>query len=121
MSESPSSSVLAHQDILALIFSLLSPSKLSGTGTLWTNRSRRACRKALVSSALACRILSHHALNVLWKELDDIRPLLRVLPEYQCVESLFVCYSIYSTEFELETHAIGVLDASWFDPARTLG
>ena len=74
---------LACHDILATIFDHLAPASadgLDGTETL-----RWACRSALASSARVCTTLAHHALNVLWRELDSIHPLLKTLPNCRLV------------------------------------
>lgn len=39
-------------------------------------------RKNLLSMAQTCSRVSHHALDALWEVLDDVEPLLRVLPPY---------------------------------------
>lgn len=39
-------------------------------------------RKDLVSMAQTCSRVSHHALDALWEVLDDVEPLLKVLPFY---------------------------------------
>ena len=77
-------SMLACHDILATIFDYLAP----GRGGF--SSSCRTFRKALASSALSCRVLGGHALDVLWRELDNVQPLLKLLPNYKLVGSRFV-------------------------------
>ena len=113
-----STPALACQDILALIFSHLDPSKVHWEGPYDLVRSRQTCRTALVSSAVVCRILSQHALNTLWRELDDIQPLLKVLPEYKCVSAQFVGSTI-PPEFD-PVHSTVVVDALWRNLNGTL-
>ncbi len=57
--------------------------------------TRKTYRQALASSAVTARVLSCHALDVLWRELDDIWPLLELFPHLKCVESLFVGPALY--------------------------
>lgn len=80
-----------------MIFSHLSPGMASVEDSEEVSQSRHTCRKALAASALSCRTLSHHALDVLWRELlaESLHPLLKVLPEYKCVESKFVGHAIH--------------------------
>ena len=82
---------LACHDILAMIFDHLAITEIDGRHK--KEDSRRSCRKALVSSAVACTTLSHYALNVLWRELDSIHPLLRSLPTCKRVASQLVSQS----------------------------
>ena len=50
-------------------------------GTIHATRTRRIeCRRALVACATVSKLMSHHALNVLWEELDSLNPVLRLLP-----------------------------------------
>ena len=74
-------SALACRDILALVFSHLDPSQKDWEECDERSHSRQACRKALASSAVTCRSLSDHALDVLWRELHQEKP--RSLMRYQ--------------------------------------
>ena len=78
----PLESALGCHDILATIFDHLIPGRANEV----TDDSRDSCRRALASSAVACTTLSHHALNALWRELDSIRPLLQILPNFKCAD-----------------------------------
>ncbi|KAI1788325.1 hypothetical protein LXA43DRAFT_950185 [Ganoderma leucocontextum] len=107
----PSASAVACHDILAAIFA-------PGRSTLGDTRNitelRQSYRAALVSSAVACRTLSHYALDVLWRELDHIYPLLKILPNYKNIDlqSMF-CGAIlpeHWTRFQL-----------YADRVRTMG
>ena len=90
--------VLLFPDILREIFNHLQPGRYipdeKGHSQLAIGRytpkedktaakRRSECRKALFMSAITCRALSDLALDVLWRALDDIRPLLRLLPTYK--------------------------------------
>ena len=76
-----------------MIFNQLTPGKSHWEDSEEADELRQACRKALASSAVTCRILSQHALDVLWWELDEIQPLLKVLPEYKEIESQSVSHN----------------------------
>ncbi|KAI1784515.1 hypothetical protein LXA43DRAFT_146924 [Ganoderma leucocontextum] len=45
--------------------------------------ARRAFRRTLLSLALSCHALLDPSLDKLWNNLDDIHPLLKLLPNYQ--------------------------------------
>ncbi|KAM5544952.1 hypothetical protein V8D89_001063 [Ganoderma adspersum] len=88
---SASSTALTCHDILATIFDHLAPERIDlHDPDREAELIRRSCRNALATSACACTVISHHALNVLWRELDDVHPLLKVLPNYKLVDSRFV-------------------------------
>ncbi|KAM5544954.1 hypothetical protein V8D89_001065, partial [Ganoderma adspersum] len=74
---------------------------------------RQSRRKALTSSAVVCSVISHHALNVLWRELNSVHPLLRVLPNYKRVATrLTLCGAIlpeHWTRFRLYADRVRVL------------
>ncbi|KAM5544956.1 hypothetical protein V8D89_001067, partial [Ganoderma adspersum] len=78
----PLESALGCHDILATIFDHLSP----GREYKVKDDLRDSCRKALASSAVTCTTLSHHALNALWRELDSVHPLLKILPSFKRVD-----------------------------------
>ncbi len=95
---------LACHDILATIFDHLAlglvgrhPIDLD-VDSRETQQLDQTCRQALCSSAIVSSTISHHALNVLWSELDNVQPLLKVLPNYKSVGSRFVSRSIDLTE-----------------------
>ncbi|KAI1788326.1 hypothetical protein LXA43DRAFT_1183975 [Ganoderma leucocontextum] len=107
------SPLLCH-DILATIFDHLMLARDDVDGYSSSRETeRQTCRNALASSALACSIISHHALNVLWRELDNVSPLLKVLPNYKRVGSQFtLCGAIlpeHWTRFQLYADRVLVL------------
>ncbi|KAI1792175.1 hypothetical protein LXA43DRAFT_364315 [Ganoderma leucocontextum] len=101
----PIASPLDSRDILAMIFDHLAPGLMDLKDSEELSILSKTYRKALASLARTCRSVSHHALDFLWQELDDIQPLLKVLPEYKCVESQFMlCGAIlpeHWTRFQL--------------------
>ncbi|PIL33808.1 hypothetical protein GSI_04433 [Ganoderma sinense ZZ0214-1] len=77
--------VLSCPAVLTEIFNHLEPGRCTPKErrTTSTIEHLSACRRALLMSALTCRTLSDIALDVLWQVLNDIRPLLRLLPTYE--------------------------------------
>ena len=78
------SKIVCH-DILADIMSFIHPGEYPG---VWCRdrdeeRERKLCLRTLASAAMVCRMFSEHAQDVLWAALDDIEPLLRLLPLYR--------------------------------------
>ena len=51
---------------------------------------RRQHRRALAACALVCRALSECAQDVLWRTLDDMLPLLKILPLYYNAQNTIV-------------------------------
>ncbi len=90
--------VLLCPDILMEIFSHLQPGRRTQKEKTVTRKQRRVCRRALLNSALTCRTLSDLALDVLWRALDDIRPLLRLLlPHKRPLVSDFFLFTVASS------------------------
>ena len=76
--------MLLCQDILLEVLSHLAPGKRDLLGDDDAAAARGfECRCALVSCATVSKMMSQHALNVLWAELDSLDPILRFLPGYQ--------------------------------------
>ena len=88
---------LVCDDILATIFDHLTPDPCDGEDT--TEKLRLSCRKALASSARVCTTLSLHALNVLWRDLESIHPLLKTLPNCRRIGWQLVSWLSYLTRF----------------------
>jgi hypothetical protein len=51
-----------------------------GVGYRGYGKEFRRRRKHLLWTALSCKAFSSHALDVLWRELDSLLPLLKLLP-----------------------------------------
>ncbi|KAI1788316.1 hypothetical protein LXA43DRAFT_1025836 [Ganoderma leucocontextum] len=75
--------ILLCPDILLEILNHLQPGRRTPQDKKITRKRRLVCRQALLASALTCRTLSDLALDVLWRALDDIQPLLRLLPGHK--------------------------------------
>ncbi len=71
--------ILLCPDILVEILHHLQPGRRSPQENAQTRRNRRVYRKTLLAVSLTCRTLSGLALDVLWRALDDVQPLLRLL------------------------------------------
>ncbi|KAI0710294.1 hypothetical protein C8T65DRAFT_777735 [Cerioporus squamosus] len=74
--------ILVQQDILDEVFSHLTPEWDEGDtdDPNWDPSDRKLLRSTLAASALVCRVFSEKALDALWRVLDSIVPLLRLLP-----------------------------------------
>ena len=76
--------MLLCQDILLEVLSHLAPGKRDSLGDDDAAAARGfEHRCALVACATVSKMMSQHALNVLWTELDSLDPILRFLPGYQ--------------------------------------
>ncbi|KAI0764401.1 hypothetical protein BD413DRAFT_482852 [Trametes elegans] len=74
---------ILHPDILSRLFEHLSPGPVPGPRAFPTLCSERRIRRhTLAISARVCRAFYGAALDVLWHAMDDITPLLSVLPTY---------------------------------------
>ena len=89
-----------------MIFDHLAPGISQWEESEKADNSREQCRKALAASAATARVLSSRALDVLWQELDDIHPLLQLLPEYKSVGSHFVSFPILSPRLTSDLIAV---------------
>lgn len=75
--------VLASRELLSLIFGHLTPPDFDheeGLPNDWRTREYYNCIHALNAAARACKTLSDPALAVLWRRVNNISDLLRILP-----------------------------------------
>ncbi|RPD57354.1 hypothetical protein L226DRAFT_537456 [Lentinus tigrinus ALCF2SS1-7] len=79
--------VLFTQELLEAIFSQLSTGMQHPDDTPEDVQERAELRRTLARAARVCQTFREAALNVLWCALDNIVPLLRLLPEFQERES----------------------------------
>ena len=77
-------------DILVEIFNHLQPGRRNPQDNTVTSRNRHVCQQSLLACSLTCRALSGLALDVLWRVMDDIQPLLRLLHGDRRKQSLIV-------------------------------
>lgn len=79
----PVRSVFECQELLEAIFAQLSTGMVHHEDTPEDVKERAAVRSALANAALVCRQFAEPALNVLWCALDNLIPLLRLVPGFQ--------------------------------------
>ncbi|EIW53999.1 uncharacterized protein TRAVEDRAFT_51733 [Trametes versicolor FP-101664 SS1] len=78
--------VLASRELLSLIFDHLTPPDFDheeGLPNDWRTREYYNCIHALNAAARACKTLSDPALAVLWRRVNNISDLLRILPGWE--------------------------------------
>jgi hypothetical protein len=74
---------LADPDILRAIFGHVGSSCDSeGAGI--------GAQQQLARAARCCKAFSEHALDTLWKRMDDLIPLFKILPAFQEIDGAFV-------------------------------
>ncbi|KAI1783203.1 hypothetical protein LXA43DRAFT_357137 [Ganoderma leucocontextum] len=81
--------------------------------------ARRAFRRTLLSLALSCHALLDPSVDKLWNNLDDIHPLLKLLPNYQRRDSIHHLTGEITPEAwsRLQTYASRVRSISLFQDA----
>ena len=81
---SATSKALACHEILEEILGKLAPGRLPMHDQQLPEDfvKRRLSQRTLARAALVCRAFEEPALNVLWRVLDDILHLIRILPAY---------------------------------------
>lgn len=62
-------------EVLIFVFEFLDPYKLD-TSLAQLEAQMQCCRKSLAQSALVSRAFSKPALSILWRRLDDLKPIL---------------------------------------------
>ena len=90
LTPSPMSSchrALQNCDVVHEIFSWLVPASRYDDMTPEEDAQRKRARHDLLSVALVCRVLAEHALDALWRELDDLLPVMLLLTESHESES----------------------------------
>ncbi|KAJ6540326.1 hypothetical protein B0H19DRAFT_959324, partial [Mycena capillaripes] len=64
---------------------------LSGTVTA-SLAAKGTARKRLLSAALTCKSFCPTALDILWRNMDNLVPLLKLLPSFQEFNGIFVIF-----------------------------
>ncbi|KAI0753447.1 hypothetical protein C8Q80DRAFT_1351706 [Daedaleopsis nitida] len=90
MSESPVQKVLLCHELLEGIFRQMSTGMVHPDDKPEDIRDRVELRRTLACSARVCQIFYEPALNVLWCALDNLVPLLRLLPGFEKRESTYL-------------------------------
>ena len=75
--------ILTHPKILRAIFEHL-------VGGQQEQNELISARRQLARVGRCCRTFSEPALDVLWKEMDDLTPLFKILPMFQKVNDVYV-------------------------------
>ncbi|TFY54743.1 hypothetical protein EVJ58_g8677, partial [Rhodofomes roseus] len=75
-----------NNDILHEIFTWLRPHVLHDDPTPEEEERRKDARQDLLSMALVCKTFSEHALDALWRELDDLLPVMQLFTESHDLE-----------------------------------
>ena len=102
--------------ILAEIFKHLQPQVSTPTQKLLVaeQKIQKELRGTLYSASMASRVISEHSLAVLWQELDDVRHLLSLFPQFRpCYRGsrALVCTSLVSS-INVMYYADHALDAT---------
>ncbi|KAM5544941.1 hypothetical protein V8D89_001052 [Ganoderma adspersum] len=110
LSHSRRAPIVFCPDILVEIFNYLQPGRRSPEDYTLTSRNRRVCQQALLACSLTCRTLSGLALDLLWRVMDDIQPLLRLLHGDRRKRSMIVLKSPITPEAwtNLQSYAIRI-------------
>ncbi|TFK20254.1 hypothetical protein FA15DRAFT_759493 [Coprinopsis marcescibilis] len=89
--ESPQASsqadVLANQELLATIFQAIWDKQEGDAVT------EGACRVTLLHAALTCKAFYEPAMDYLWASMDDLTPLLTLIPSVQPVDQIYYLLS----------------------------
>ncbi|KAI0333338.1 hypothetical protein GY45DRAFT_1432563 [Cubamyces sp. BRFM 1775] len=110
-------------ELAAEIFNHLAPGPLSQKDTVQYRWLRSDRQRSLARAARVCRLWSVPALDVLWRVVDDVRDLLRVLPCI-CNDEGFIVLQRDVTPAEWERfqrYADRVCELRWCSPPRDPG
>jgi len=58
-------------------------------------------KKSLLAFGSTCKSLFELAMDILWRSLDELTHLLKVIPNFVLVDDQFVCYSIPGNGFQV--------------------
>lgn len=72
---------LQNCDVVHEIFSWLTPGPRYDEMTPEEEEQRRRARHDLLNVVLVCQLFASHALDVLWRELDDLLPVMQLFTE----------------------------------------
>ncbi|KAG6828239.1 hypothetical protein H0H92_008673 [Tricholoma furcatifolium] len=62
------------------------------------NSDSQSSKKSLLSAALTCSVLRDPAIDILWKSMDSIFPLLRLLPTVELVNGVYMICGVIRDE-----------------------
>lgn len=82
---------------------LTNPDLLEQTFSHLQAKNIKEYRLCLFYAALTCKSFLHAALDALWKELDSLMPLLKLLPVPRIKDAAHVCTSVLHV-FSIQPH-----------------
>ena len=75
--------LIENDDVLHEVFKFLDPSATEPPRCTEAQEHENRCRAALARSARASKVLSEHALNVLWRRIDGLLDIFSILPPFK--------------------------------------
>ncbi|RDX40421.1 hypothetical protein OH76DRAFT_1562135 [Lentinus brumalis] len=126
--------ILTQQDVLDEVFSHLTPEWIEVVSPAWdedpdpdtedpdydpsAEADRKLLRSTLATAALVCRIFSEKALAALWRVLDNIVPLLRLLPGTRSLSNIRIYRDISDTTWsKFQSYARRVRKLNSLEPS----
>lgn len=77
------SRLIENDDVLREVFKFLDPSTTEDPRCSDPTEHENSCRRALARSACASKVLSEHALNVLWRKIEGLLDIFSILPSFK--------------------------------------
>ncbi|KAF8972783.1 hypothetical protein BDZ97DRAFT_1782683 [Flammula alnicola] len=77
--------VLVNEDILDIVFSFFDPASFFDT----TSHVEPSTRKALYSAALTCKSFFNPATTLLWRVMESVIPVLKILPTFVKINDIY--------------------------------
>ncbi|KZT72909.1 hypothetical protein DAEQUDRAFT_722542 [Daedalea quercina L-15889] len=74
--------LIENDDVLHEVFKFLDPSATEPPPRVGASEHEISCRSALARSARASRVLSEHALSVLWRKIEGMLDIFSILPPF---------------------------------------
>lgn len=75
--------LIENDDVLHEVFRFLDPSATEPTRCIGAQEHENRCRTALARSARASKVISEHALNVLWRRSEGLLDIFSILPPFK--------------------------------------
>lgn len=75
--------LIENDDVLHEVFKFLDPSATEAPRCTEAQEHENRCRAALARSARASKVLSEHALNVLWRRIEGLLDIFSILPPFK--------------------------------------
>ncbi|KAH9929684.1 uncharacterized protein B0H18DRAFT_995729 [Fomitopsis serialis] len=77
------SRLIENDDVLREVFKFLDPSTTEDPRCSDPTEHENSCRRALARSARASKVLSEHALSVLWRKIEGLLDIFSILPPFK--------------------------------------